>query len=147
MLRTLSNQVARLHDVYVSPVQGCMYKPHGYIYGAFGTDRQAALIEFRKQLMVIESTLSRFYSLYPGLAGNYLCGHDISLADATLFPTMVFCHRMLPAYFRLTENEFSGPTLKTWWRFMNEHEACAQEVRTEIEGLLISGLKVEGLIL
>ncbi|RYH00470.1 glutathione S-transferase family protein [archaeon] len=136
MLRTLSNQVSRLHDVYVSSVQGCMYKPYGYIYSSFGTNRKAALGEFRKQLLIIESTLSRFYSLHPSLAGNYLCGHDISLADATLFPTMVFCHRILPTYFKLTENEYSGPTMKTWWRFMNEHEACAQEVRAEIEGAI-----------
>eukprot|EP01031_Cornospumella_fuschlensis_P050843 gene50843-62186_t len=136
MLRTLSNQVSRLHDVYLSPVQGCMYKPYGYIYSSFGTDRKGALNEFRKQLGVIESTISRFYSLYPNLAGNYLCGHEISLADATLFPTMVFCYRMLPKYFTLAEHDFSGPTLRTWWRFMNEHESCAQEVRTEIEGAI-----------
>ena len=46
-----ADRLCRHHDIYLAPIQGCMYKasPAGQAYGAFPT-RDAALDEFQKQL-------------------------------------------------------------------------------------------------
>ena len=50
-----ADRLCRHHDIYLAPIQGCMYKasPAGQAYGAFPT-RDAALDEFQKQLKLIE---------------------------------------------------------------------------------------------
>ena len=78
--RTSSELLCRLHDAYIGPIQGCMYKP-APPFGRFGT-RRAALQELRAQLAPAESLCTD--------GGPYLCGSTLSLADATLFPTLVF---------------------------------------------------------
>ena len=77
--RTNAELLCRVHDAYIGPIQGCIYKP-APPFGQFGT-RRAALQELRKQLAVVESLCS---------PGPYLAGATFSLADATLFPTLVF---------------------------------------------------------
>jgi hypothetical protein len=39
----LSNQICRIHDIYISCVQGSMYKASGTVFSTFGTDRKAAM--------------------------------------------------------------------------------------------------------
>ena len=77
--RTNAEVLCRLHDAYIGPIQGCIYKP-APPFGRFGT-RRAALQELRDQLAVAESLCA---------AGPYLTGESFTLADATLFPTLVF---------------------------------------------------------
>eukprot|EP01039_Chlorochromonas_danica_P003469 gene3469-3800_t len=133
--RTLSNQICRFHDLYITPIQGCMYKPPGWIYGTQGTDRSAALRELKRQLLNIENLLTTFATTYPDLGkGEFLCGEEMSLADVTLFPTFVFCQTLLPRYFNIPEEEFTGPKLRKWWRFMCETQSVAQEVKAEMLG-------------
>lgn len=54
------------------------------------------------QLGVIESLISdeKLWSgsSTSGVSGVYLCGDEISLADVTLFPTLVFTEYMLPKF-------------------------------------------------
>jgi glutathione S-transferase len=83
-----SNLMARIHDMYISTIQGAMYKA-APPFGSFGT-RKAALVELQKQLLVLEDLLVDH--------GLYLCGDDVSLADATIFPTLVFLSHMLPKF-------------------------------------------------
>lgn len=83
-----SNLIARLHDIYLCPIQGCMYKATPP-FANFGT-RKKALAEFQKQMKIIDSFIED--------DGMYLCGKEVSLADATLFPTMVFAKYMLPKF-------------------------------------------------
>mmetsp|Transcript_32181 Transcript_32181/g.37517 ORF Transcript_32181/g.37517 Transcript_32181/m.37517 type:complete len:383 (+) Transcript_32181:106-1254(+) len=85
-----SNLIARLHDMYLTTIQGCMYKATPP-FGIYGT-RSDALAEYQKQLRVIDDLLSDEKS------GMYLCGSEVSLADATLFPSMVFVEKCLPKF-------------------------------------------------
>ena len=84
-----SNFMARLHDMYLTTIQGFMYKATGP-FGQFGT-RKDAMSEYIRQLQIIED-------LIDDQDGIYLCGADISLADVTLFPSCVFATYMLPKF-------------------------------------------------
>lgn len=146
----LSEQLVRLHDVYISPIQGCMYKAPGTPFSIFGNDRLAAVAELRKQLDILESIVVKFEEKHQNMIGNYLCGNEISLADAAIFPTMVFCQWMLPRYFpRYESSTLSpsssstssssclGPRLTKWWDHMIATNVPAQEVKREIEDVFI----------
>ena len=78
--RTKSEQLCRLHDAYIGPIQGCLYKPSPP-FARFGTRREA-LNELIFQLETMESLVAQ--------NGPYLAGDTMSLADATIFPTLVF---------------------------------------------------------
>jgi len=86
-----SNQIARWHDMYLTPIQGCLYKPSSRLPFGNYADRKSAIAAYRKNLEVIEGFVG-------DLTGLYLCGDDISLADATLFPSLVFATFMLPKF-------------------------------------------------
>ena len=86
-----SNLIARLHDIYLTTIQGFMYKATGP-FGRFGT-RKDAMSEYIRQLQVIEDLID-----YQDKDGIYLCGADISLADVTLFPSCVFASYMMPKF-------------------------------------------------
>lgn len=83
-----SNLIARIHDMYLSTIQGCMYRVPPF--GTYGT-RSEALREYQRQLNIIDD-------MFDPSAGMYLCGAEVSLADATLFPTAVFTRQMLPKF-------------------------------------------------
>jgi glutathione S-transferase len=85
-----SNLMARIHDMYITTIQGALYKATPP-FGSFGT-RKTALVELQKQLLVLENLLVVDNN------GLYLCGDDVSLADATIFPTLVFLAHMLPKF-------------------------------------------------
>jgi glutathione S-transferase len=86
-----SNLLSRFHDFYLTTNQGCLYKDRPP-FGIFGT-RSDALAEFRKQLGVLDDLLMEQQQQQ-----QYLCGSEVSLADATIFPTMVFAKHMLPKF-------------------------------------------------
>ncbi len=114
--RSLSDQICRIHDIYISPIQGCMYKAPGSIYGSFGSNRLAALAELKRQLLGIENMLSSIDSITSsGSNREFLCGEEISLADITLYPTITFCNYMLPQYFKWNQEDYLGPRLQSWY--------------------------------
>eukprot|EP00960_Hanusia_phi_P032434 749850-Hanusia_phi.AAC.4 len=86
--RAKSDLICRFHDLYITTIQSAMYRA-APPYGQF-TSRVEALQELAKQLQVIND--------YVDAKGPYLTGPDISLADATVFPTMVFVMHMLPKF-------------------------------------------------
>lgn len=86
-----SNLLSRFHDFYLTTIQGCLYKDRPP-FGIFAT-RSDALAEFRKQLGVLDDLLMEQQQQQ-----QYLCGSEVSLADATIFPTMVFAKHMLPKF-------------------------------------------------
>ena len=141
--RVLSEQICRLHDIYMGPVLGSMYKAPGTPFSIFGTDRSAALAELKKQILCIENTVVKFDTAYPSLSGNFLCGSEISLADAALYPTMVFCSFILPDFFKWEKNDVFGRRLSKWWDFMSNEVEEARTVRDGIESGL-SGWKTNG---
>ena len=136
--RILSEQISRTHDMYISLVQGSMYKAPGTPFSVFGQDRGAALFELKKQFLGIEKALEKFSKQYPSLSsGPYLCGNEISLADATLFPTAVFAMFMLPEFFKWKVESFMGTRLLAWYNFMSTQVPVGKQVKEEIEGTLV----------
>jgi glutathione S-transferase len=115
-----------------------MYRAPGSIYGSFGSDRKAALTELLKQLQGIETTLQTYRDR--GHAGPFLGGNEISLADATLFPTMLFCDFMLPQFFNMSRETYMGKNLLAWWDHMSTVE-CAVAVKEEMMPALLDWVK------
>lgn len=99
---TKSNLISRIHDMYLTTIQGCMYKATPP-FGIYGT-RQDALNEYVKQLGVIDDLLEERTEKGGNDDNNeedtiqYLCGEEVSLADATLFPSIVFAEKFLPKF-------------------------------------------------
>mmetsp|Transcript_3116 Transcript_3116/g.9482 ORF Transcript_3116/g.9482 Transcript_3116/m.9482 type:complete len:360 (-) Transcript_3116:115-1194(-) len=122
-----SDRLARHHDIYLAPIQGCLYKasPKGQAYGLFPT-RAAALAEFQKQLGLIEPMVDE--------AGPYLCGAAPTQADCALFPTMIFAAKMLPLFD--LEPAF-GPKTAAWYAHLTSGaDAVAAKVYEEVAGSL-----------
>jgi glutathione S-transferase len=84
----LSNEIARFHDVYLTTIQSCLYRAVPP-FGSFGC-RRDALREYSRQLYVIAGLAND--------SGPYLCGDQVSLADATVFPSIVFASFMFPKF-------------------------------------------------
>jgi len=91
-------------------------------FGNFGS-RRAALQELQKQLVVLEGLAARAQRTNdhgPFLAG----GPQPTLADCTVFPTLVFCAFMLP---RFDLDPWQGaPILKAYWQHMTERDPVGQ---------------------
>ncbi|GMH69207.1 hypothetical protein TrRE_jg12129 [Triparma retinervis] len=138
--RLLSDLIVRIHDQYITPTQAALYRAPGSIFGAFGTDRKGAIEEIIKQLGVIEDLISdeKLWSgsSTSGIAGVYLCGDEISLADATLFPTLVFTEYMLPKFGFDTSPLF--PRLKA---YHNSISGGACQAGKEVYEEVLGGLK------
>jgi len=118
-----SNLIARVHDMYMTTIQGCMYKAVGP-FGTFAT-RKDALAEYQKQLQVIEDLMEPY--------AKYLCGNELSLADATVFPSCVFASHMLPKF---DVNPPLPPKLTKWYESMKAYEPAFSRVFDEISGAL-----------
>ena len=86
--RTKSEMLCRLHDTYIGPIQGCLYRTPPP-FGRFAS-RHEAIADLLAQLEVAESLA------HP--TGPYLTGEELSLADAAFFPTMAFIVHMLPKF-------------------------------------------------
>ncbi|KAL7575002.1 hypothetical protein ACA910_010819 [Epithemia clementina (nom. ined.)] len=120
-----SNLIARLNDMYLSTIQGCMYKAAGP-FGQFGT-RKDAIAEYTKQLQVIEGLIDD--------CSMFLCGTEVSLADASLFPSCVFASYMLPKF---DVNPPLPPKMKRWFNTLKESDSVFSKINEEIEGALLT---------
>ena len=125
--KTACNLATRWHDVYLTPIQGCMYR------GPMSPEVRAEQIsEIDRLLDVMEKTVGGFEP------GPYLCGDAPSTADAALFPTFVFMTHLLPKYFGW-ENVFDGrPSLERWYKHMSTEDACAKKIKMEVMGGLMA---------
>ena len=122
-----SNLIARLHDMYLTTIQGCLYKATPP-FGIYGT-RKDAIDEFRKQMKVIDDLIDADKD------GIYLCGSEVSLADATLFPTMTFARHMLPK-FGIPETEALPPKISSWYSQLLAGDDVFKKVHDEVLGAL-----------
>jgi diadenosine tetraphosphate (Ap4A) HIT family hydrolase len=107
-------------------IQGCLYKATPP-FGSFRT-RKDALAEFRKQLEVIDDILDG--------SGKYLCGDEVSLGDATLFPTMIFAKHMLPK-FGVPEEDALPSKINKWYEGVIESDDDFKKVYHEVMGALL----------
>ena len=97
-------------------------------FGIFGT-RQDALNEYVKQLGIINELLDE-------RSGNeklqYLCSDEVSLADATLFPSIIFAEHMLPKF------GFENPLpdkISSWYNDVKAKDADFSKVYDEVSQL------------
>jgi diadenosine tetraphosphate (Ap4A) HIT family hydrolase/glutathione S-transferase len=122
-----SNLMVRIHDMYISTIQGCLYKAKPP-FGIHGT-RIDALQELMRQLRIIEDLMVGPPNVENG--PYYLCGNDVSLADATIYPTMVFVSYMLPKF------DMEVPKkLDDWYNQITKYDADFLKVQQEIHGTL-----------
>jgi len=136
--RQTMNLMIYNHDSYISspscnapgfsPSDGAMYLStewHGKIRGMDLATRAAKLAEIWKQL----GWLNR------NIAGPYLCGAEMTLADLTWFPTTILMEFALPRVFgwpdvfRKTDGPF--PALAKWWTKLSD-EPAFKAVRQQI---------------
>ena len=124
--KTAIASATRWHDVYLTPIQGCMYR------GPMAPEVRAEQIgEIDRLLNVLEKTVSGFEP------GPYLCG-DLRALLTALFPTFVFMTHLLPKYFGW-ENVFDGrPSLERWYKHMCTKDECAKKVKMEVMGGLMA---------
>jgi len=129
-----SNLISRLHDMYLTTIQGCMYKATPP-FGPFPT-RKDALLEYCKQLRVIDDLLDEKTT-------TYLCGNEVSLADATLFPSLVFATYILPKFVISSKQEeqesLAVPNkLASWYQNVIENDDVFSRVHDEMTKALES---------
>lgn len=121
-----SNLIARLHDIYLTSIQGCLYKATPP-FGIYGT-REDAIAEFQNQLKIIDDLID------DDREGLYITGSEVSLADASLFPTLVFYKFMQPLFAPLTQPMPSN--LDKWFEDLKAKDAEFSKVYTEIYSAL-----------
>jgi glutathione S-transferase len=117
----IANMMARLHDVYLSPIQTCLYKP-GPPFGALGT-RKDALTEYSRQLGIIAN--------YMVNDGPYLCGDFVSIADATLFPSIVFASHFFPKFDSGLEQPIPAK-IEAWFQGLIANDSAFSRVYDEV---------------
>ncbi|CAM9511325.1 unnamed protein product [Pylaiella littoralis] len=121
--RMKSAAICRLFDTYIHPILGCMYKA----VPPFGvhSDRLTALKDLQTQLTNLEELASA--------EGPFLAGKEVSLADATAWPTMIFVREMMPKFGR---TDVLGPQLLAWCGHMERHpvgKRIAEEIKAPLD--------------
>lgn len=116
-LRARAALATRVHDLYITSIQACMYRAMPPEERADGIRRIAF------QLDVLEGVC----------AGPFMAGGDITTADSAIFPTVVFVKQMLPDVFGW-EDVFAGrPKLAAWWEAL-QGDPAAVRVISEVQG-------------
>ena len=151
-----SNQICRWHDVYLTTIQGCLYKPSSRLPLGDYPDRKSALAAYRKNLNVIEGFLSEDDNDDDESSSSscmYLCGDEVSLADATLFPSAVFATYMLPKFEQDcldSDNAASlplpplPPKLTKWFDNLRTNDEVFAKVYGEIMDPLVNAWEAKG---
>jgi glutathione S-transferase len=117
-----SNLIARIHDTYISPIQGCIYKA-APPFGVFST-REKAIAELRRQLNNLENLLDE-------QSTPYLLGQEVSYGDAALFPTLIFITHCLPK-FGVPDAEVLPPKLGQWFKTIIKNDVDFARVHEEV---------------
>ena len=119
--RAAAALLTRLHDTYLGPLQGAMYKEMDVMA------RVRDIGEIARQLRVLEDAMDA--------GGPYAAGPELSTADAALFPTFVFYTHMLPAKFGWRSVFTGKPRLERWWAAL-----CAQPDAAAVRADMEAGL-------
>mmetsp|Transcript_56315 Transcript_56315/g.138215 ORF Transcript_56315/g.138215 Transcript_56315/m.138215 type:complete len:414 (+) Transcript_56315:178-1419(+) len=126
-MRACSELLCRLHDTYITTIQGCLYKaspPFG-----IHSMRTAALADLKKQLLVLNDAAEE--------AGPYLAGSELSLADATVFPTLIFVVKMMPKFEDGWSQEAClGPRVHKWFEWIRKNDEHFAKIYDEVAGAL-----------
>jgi len=120
-LRAIAALTARIHDLYIAPIQGCMYKPNDD-----AADRRKKIGEINFQLDVLEKTI---------IGGPFVCGKEITYGDGALVPTFVFFTYILPRHFGWKSVFTNRPKLSTWWDAVSADPEGARVIKEMMGGL------------
>lgn len=120
-LRALGALVARVHDQYIAPIQGCMYKP---MSDPALRAKQIADISF--QLDVLEKLV----------VGPFFCGEQVTYADSSVMPTVAFMTHILPRHFGWGSVFTNRPKLDAWWKAISADAEGARIIGEIHAGLL-----------
>lgn len=118
-LRAKAALAARLHDLYIAPIQGCMYKKMG------AEQRAEQLHKISFQLDVLEGLVE----------GPFLAGPEVSFGDGALFPTFVFFTHILPSKFGWPGVFEGRPKLEAWWAAVSADPEAQRVIKEMQEGL------------
>jgi glutathione S-transferase len=117
----LSDMAIRVMDTYIFPHQGCMYK-------AMEADARAAgLSALAAELDVLEGLLS---ADGPRVVG----GNSLTLADASLFPTLIFCAEILPKHFGWADLWATRSKLGAYYKHVTGADPAGVKVFEEMKG-------------
>lgn len=100
-----------------------MYKAVGP-FGSYGT-RKDALAEYVRQWKILDDMIDE--------NDMYLCGLEVSLADATIFPSAVFAAHMLPKF---DIAPALPPKIEAWFQRLRSMDMAFARVYDEIQGAL-----------
>mmetsp|Transcript_24538 Transcript_24538/g.59183 ORF Transcript_24538/g.59183 Transcript_24538/m.59183 type:complete len:416 (-) Transcript_24538:151-1398(-) len=130
-----SNQICRWHDIYLTTIQGCLYKASSRLPLGDYADRKSAIAAYRKHWDEIEAFLGE-----DDERSTYLCGEDVSLADATVFPSAVFATYMLPKFDEDLDNLRPPlpPKLSKWFDNLRKNDDVFSKVHDEIMDPLVN---------
>lgn len=128
--RACASLAVRIHDVYIAPVQGAMYR------GPMDRATRADWIkEIARQMDALEEVCAR-------CEGPFVAGDSPSFADAAVFPTLIFMDFLLPKYFGW-KSAFEGrPALEREYAAMMKDtagKATYDEVRGGLEAWEAAG--------
>jgi len=126
-----SNFMARIHDMYLTPIQGCLYKASPP-FGMFMT-RPDAVREYVRQWHILEDLMEKDSTSSSSSSSSsswYLCGNEVALADATIFPSAVFARHMLPKF--SVVNPALPPKLEQWFQTVKTNDPAFAKVYDEI---------------
>lgn len=125
-LRAKSRLASRVHDMYLTTIQGCMYKGAPVYEGDGGAALRAEHIkQLNYQLDVLEGIF--------GEEGPYFAGSEQSLGDCAVFPTMVFAEYSLLKFFGWPTLFAGRPKLEAWFTAMVE-DPVSGRVYKEVRG-------------
>ncbi|CAL8470316.1 g9858 [Coccomyxa elongata] len=116
-LRAHDKLVQRIHDQYIAPIQGAMYKDMEIAQRAKAIERIAFQLDLLNNLV----------------KGPYVSGDQMGLADAALFPTLTFVRFILPQFFGWKDVFEQRQQLGQYWATI-ESEPAGAKVINEIEG-------------
>ena len=119
--RARQRLATRVHDLYVTTVQSCMYR------SMTPQERSAGLKQLSAQLDALEDIVAAG-------GGPFIAGDRVTTADAAIAPTVEFMVFILPRVFGWRDVFAGRPALKRWWASLRSSDPAMARVLDEVKG-------------
>lgn len=120
---TLSRAIRRLAfdlDSLVYPQLSISYEQNRFSWAKLRWTYRSSLIPSAASHRGASQTQLENMENLASPEGPFLAGPEVSVADATVWPTMVFIRFMMPKFDR-EESTYLGPKLSAWCKHMDQH--------------------------
>mmetsp|Transcript_23316 Transcript_23316/g.64430 ORF Transcript_23316/g.64430 Transcript_23316/m.64430 type:complete len:273 (-) Transcript_23316:347-1165(-) len=121
--RAVGNTVTRFLDVYINPIQSCMYQ------------KMDSAEERAKQIGQIAAQMDAIEFAIKDTASPFITGSEMTTADGALFPTIVFMQYILPKFFCWKDIFANRPKLADWWIAVQKDPEASKVIAELREGL------------